>query len=333
MGDQNNKNERRILNRLNDAFFKNLFGRPGHEKYLISLLNSMFESFHQGRRIVIQTLSYLNREIDPITDNGKACRMDLMAQIDDGSIIDIEIQLLNSSSSTIRKRTLYYFSKLYERGIKSGDDYVNLRPCIMVNIVNFKLDEDEEFLSRYQLRKYNHDRILNDDIDFFFIELPKWRKISTENSSKSIKEINRLNRWLTYLTGSDPKLIAELKENDPLIKEAIMFEKKYTMDDASWYEYLMREKAYLDQNSLENWAKREIAEGRAKGHAEGRAEGHAEGLAEGRAEGLAEGLAKGAQKTLLQNIKGLLKFGLDEKTIKKGLNCTDEQIQEAKSLP
>ena len=104
-----------------------------------------------------------------------------------------------------------------------------------------------------------------------------------------------------------------------------MFEKKYTMDDASWYEYLMREKAYLDQNSLENWAKREIAEGRAKGHAEGHAEG--------RAEGLAEGLAKGAQKTLLQNIKGLLKIGLDEKTIKKGLNCTDEQIQEAKSLP
>ena len=191
----------------------------------------------------------------------------------------------------------------------------------MVNIVNFKLDEDEEFLSRYQLRKYNHDRILNDDIDFFFIELPKWRKISTENSNKSIKEINRLNRWLTYLTGSDPKLIAELKESDPLIKEAIMFEKKYTMDDASWYEYLMREKAYLDQNSLENWAKREIAEGRAKGHAEGHAEGHTEGLAEG------------AQKTLLQNIKGLLKIGLDEKTIKKGLNCTDEQIQEAKSLP
>ena len=260
MNTQNNKNERKIINRLNDAFFKNLFGRPGHEKYLISLLNSMFESVPKGRRIVINTLSYLNREIDPITDNGKACRMDLMAQIDDGSIIDIEIQLLNSSSNTIRKRTLYYFSTLYERGIKSGDDYANLRPCIMVNIVNFKLDEDEEFLSRYQLRKYNHDRILNDDIDFFFIELPKWRKISTENSSKSIKESNRLNRWLTYLTGSDPELLNQLKENDPLIKEAIMFEKKYTMDDASWYEYLAKEKAYLDQNSRENWAKREKEE-------------------------------------------------------------------------
>ena len=312
MNTQNNKNERKIINRLNDAFFKNLFGRPGHEKYLISLLNSMFESVPKGRRIVINTLSYLNREIDPITDNGKACRMDLMAQIDDGSIIDIEIQLLNSSSNTIRKRTLYYFSTLYERGIKSGDDYANLRPCIMVNIVNFKLDEDEEFLSRYQLRKYNHDRILNDDIDFFFIELPKWRKISTENSSKSIKESNRLNRWLTYLTVSDPELLNQLKENDPLIKEAIMFEKKYTMDDASWYEYLAQEKAYLDQNSRENWAKREKEEALQKG------------LQQGRIEGI--------RKNLLENIKGLLKFGMDENSIKKALNCTDEQIKEAKAI-
>ena len=311
MNTQNNKNERKIINRLNDAFFKNLFGRPGHEKYLISLLNSMFESVPKGRRIVISTLSYLNREIDPITDNGKACRMDLMAQIDDGSIIDIEIQLLNSSSNTIRKRTLYYFSTLYERGIKSGDDYANLRPCIMVNIVNFKLDEDEEFLSRYQLRKYNHDRILNDGIDSFFIELPKWRKISTENSSKSIKESNRLNRWLTYLTVSDPELLNQLKENDPLIKEAIMFEKKYTMDDASWYEYLAQEKAYLDQNSRENWAKREKEEALQKGLQQGRIEG--------------------TRKTLLENIKGLLKFGMDENSIKKALNCTDEQIQEAKA--
>ena len=189
----------------------------------------------------------------------------------------------------------------------------------MVNIVNFKLDEDEEFLSRYQLRKYNHDRILNDDIDFFFIELPKWRKISTENSSKSIKESNRLNRWLTYLTGSDPELLNQLKENDSLIKEAIMFEKKYTMDDASWYEYLAQEKAYLDQNSRENWAKREKEEALQRGIEKGRKEGHAQGMTEG------------ARKTLLQNIKGLLKIGLDEQTIKKGLNCTDEQIKEAKA--
>ena len=91
-----------------------------------------------------------------------------------------------------------------------------------------------------------------------------------------------------------------------------MFEKKYTMDDASWYEYLAKEKAYLDQNSRENWAKREKEEALQKGLQQGRIEG--------------------TRKTLLENIKGLLKIGIDEQTIKKGLNCTDEQIQEAKSI-
>ena len=133
-------------------------------------------------------------------------------------------------------------------------------PRIIIKIVRRKLDEAEDSLNRYQFGKYNHARILNDDIDFFFIELPKWHEENKEMSGKSIKEINRLNRWLAYLTGSNPELLKELKETDPLIKAALMFEKKYTMDDAAWYEYLMREKAYRDRISFENQAKREKEE-------------------------------------------------------------------------
>lgn len=89
----------------------------------------------------------------------------------------------------------------------------------------------------------------------------------------------------------------------------------YTIDDERFYGAFMCEKVYRDQLATENWVKIEIAEGKAKGYAEG----HAESLAEG------------AQKTLLQNIKGLLKFGMDENSIKKAFNCTDEQIIEAKT--
>ena len=82
---------------------------------------------------------------------------------------------------------------------------------------------------------------------------------------------------------------------------------RYTIDDEHFYEDFMREKAYLDQNSRENWAKRE------------------------KEEALQEGLKKGAKTNLLQNIKNLLKFSMDEISIKKALNCTDEQIKEAKA--
>ena len=83
--------------------------------------------------------------------------------------------------------------------------------------------------------------------------------------------------------------------------------RRNTIYDERFFEDLMREKAYLDQNSRENWAKRE------------------------KEEALQEGMKKGAKTNLLQNIKGLLKFGMDENSIKKALNCTDEQIQEAKA--
>ena len=91
----NNKQERILKNRLNDRFFKALFGVKGHEKYLISLLNSLFESYNKGRSVVINKLTFLNREVDALKDDGKTCRMDILAQIDDGSIIDVEVQLLN----------------------------------------------------------------------------------------------------------------------------------------------------------------------------------------------------------------------------------------------
>ena len=95
--------------------------------------------------------------------------------------------------------------------------------------------------------------------------------------------------------------------------------KSDTVYDELFLEDLMREKEYLDQKSLENWAKREIEEAFQKG------------LAEGYEIGRLRGYAEEAKKTLLQNIKGLLKFGMDENSIKKALNCTEEQIREAKA--
>ena len=50
-----------------------------HEKYLISILNSFFESYDKGRSIVINKLTFLNREIDSVKDDGKASRMDILA--------------------------------------------------------------------------------------------------------------------------------------------------------------------------------------------------------------------------------------------------------------
>ena len=44
--------------------------------------------------------------------------MDILTQIDDGSIIDVEVQLLNINDE-MTKRSLYYFGKLYTERLKT----------------------------------------------------------------------------------------------------------------------------------------------------------------------------------------------------------------------
>ena len=73
---QHNNKERILKNRLNDRFFKALFGVEGHEKYLISILNSFFESYDKGRSIVINKLTFLNRDGQPsICGGGRRVRI------------------------------------------------------------------------------------------------------------------------------------------------------------------------------------------------------------------------------------------------------------------
>ena len=300
---QHNNKKRVLKNRLNDRFFKALFGVKGHEKYLISLLNSLFESYLKGRSIVINKLTFLNREVDALKDDGKACRMDILAQIDDGSIIDVEVQLLNINDE-MTKRSLYYFGKLYTERLKSGESYHVLRPCIIVNLLNFNLFDDlDAYLTRYQMQELTYGRIYSDDADIFVVELPKWKEWIKKQNTQDIKNVNRFCRWLSYLTSSDPELVRRLALHDRLIQEALMIEKRYTMDDERWYAYEMHEKYLHDEATLKECGIRE---------------------------GIEQGIEIGTKKNLLQNIRGLLENGISVEIIKKFLKCTDKDISKAK---
>ena len=300
---QHNNKKRVLKNRLNDRFFKALFGVKGHEKYLISLLNSLFESYLKGRSIVINKLTFLNREVDALKDDGKACRMDILAQIDDGSIIDVEVQLLNINDE-MTKRSLYYFGKLYTERLKSGESYHVLRPCIIVNLLNFNLFDDlDAYLTRYQMQELTYGRIYSDDADIFVVELPKWKEWIKKQNTQDLKNVNRFCRWLSYLTSSDPELVRRLALHDRLIQEALMIEKRYTMDDERWYAYEMHEKYLHDEATLKECGIRE---------------------------GIEQGIEIGTKKNLLQNIRGLLENGISVEIIKKFLKCTDKDISKAK---
>ena len=92
------------LNLKNDIIFKTFFSRKGNEEFLIDFLNALLKI--EIKNIVIRNEVSLER----LGVDEKSGRLDLQAILDNGIIVNIEMQLKNENN--IEERTTYYSSKV-----------------------------------------------------------------------------------------------------------------------------------------------------------------------------------------------------------------------------
>ena len=116
-----------------DFAFKSLFGTHGNESILAAFLNAALRFPDEKKIYKVQLLHpHFNKE----NQEDKRSILDVHAQLEDGSRVNIEIQLNNKHD--MEKRTLYYWSKMYSSQMKEGMDYGELCKTITINIVNFR---------------------------------------------------------------------------------------------------------------------------------------------------------------------------------------------------
>ncbi len=84
------KLEQGKIYRLNDKFFKYLFGTLKHKRILLSLLNNIV--FPNGEN-AFSDLAYIEREYMLSVYGGKECYIDLLARLPDGRQINLEVQV------------------------------------------------------------------------------------------------------------------------------------------------------------------------------------------------------------------------------------------------
>ena len=168
--------------------------------------------------------------------------LDVRILMDDGTEIDVEIQLIKFTAW--EDRTLFYVSKMITEQIKEGEDYSKIKKCIHIGVLDFVLFKDTgEFYSSFHLMEDNRHTVYSDKIEFHVIELPKLPEELKENSSD-------LLLWAKFLN-------AEKKEEfEMLAKKNMYIEKAYdrlqviSMDKKKQLEYTARQKAILDYNQL-----------------------------------------------------------------------------------
>ena len=114
-------NETKKVDRLpitDDYIFKRVFAFEGNESALKDLLEAILNKD-------IKTVTIKNPEIIPYEKDEKRGLLDIKAETDDGTILDIEMQMEDEKNTD--ERGTQYLGKMITEQLKKGDKYKKLK--------------------------------------------------------------------------------------------------------------------------------------------------------------------------------------------------------------
>ena len=237
----------------NDIAFRKIFGNENRKETLISFLNAVLD-FQGDHRITQVTI--LNPYQLPKLKGGKVTIIDVKATDQVGRTYIIEMQV--GDLDGFEKRVLFYSSESYSDQIKRADFYRKLRPVIFIGILDFKHTENKNYISRSQVRDIETGEQTIKDMEFTFIELPKFKLES--NELKTLTE-----KWIYFIKNAENLEVVPENINDEGLKSA--YEEAnvqaWTQEELDAYEYaFMREedeRARLDKAEMKGEEKKEAS--------------------------------------------------------------------------
>jgi len=269
-----------------DIIFKKLMCENSDllHDFLASMLKIPYES--------IKDIKILNSEIMPETISGKFSRLDLKMEVD-GKLINAEIQIKDTNE--YKDRAMYYWTKLYGGELKSGEDYIDLKKSITINIINFNLFDCREFHSEFTVMERTRHEVLSEKCAIHFFELKK--------IGKKINKEDKAVLWLQLINAETKEEFDMLEQTGVApIQKAVFVLHQMSEDEKTQEIARLREKALHDETTALNHATRKGLE---KGIKKGLEKGRQEGLQEGRQEIIAKLRSSGMSEDEINRILGV----------------------------
>ena len=297
----------KVLSPKIDVVFHMIFGEQEHEKITKRLIKD----------VIGENVETIKLEKNPYLwgkqAEDKLGIIDIRAVINDKNPVDIEMQVLNKHD--IEKRILFYWTKLYLKQLKRGEDYEKLNRCISIIFLDYEIEKlkDLPIHTKWQiLDTENGKTLLTEDLELHIIEVPK---IYKNLEDKSIYE-DPIVKWILFLEDPGGEEIRKMSEEDEEIKEAIEVLEEISSDEEKERIAELREKYIRDKKS-------EIKTAREIGLKEGREEGLKQGIEQGRK----EGINKGKKEKTIEIAKEMLRENMTIDLIIKITGLTKEEIE------
>lgn len=281
---------------LNDFMFKRIFGSEENKDVLIAFLNRMLKD------VEIEDVTFIETYHLGETEEDRKAVFDLSCRCRNGSTFIVEMQ--KARQKNFRERALYYTSyPILEQGRKAREQYerekvyrshqglpvkdfkwdFDLKPVIMVSILNFKLEHchnwpQERCYSSYSIREETYGERLTNNLRYVFLELGRFKKEICDLT-------DAYEKWM-YLFCHMPNLTQRPEGFDE-----IEFDRLFNLSGIHNFtaeEYEAYKKSLEQMSDYANTIDYAHEEGRELG----RIEGHAAGLAEGLEQGIEQGVAQ-----------------------------------------
>ena len=283
----NNKKQIKKYPPKMDIIFQAIFGEVGSENITKDFLEKILK--RKIEKISLDQNPILRRELK----SDKLGVLDIITELDGKEKCNIEMQLIDKNN--IIERMLYYWSKIYTKQIKAGEDYNKLEKTIVILIADFNIKGLEEVMyhSTWKIMETNYDKklILTDKLELDIIELSKIK--GREN------EKDQLLDWLIFLENPESERVTLKMEENENLKDAVEKLNKISEDEKMQRIIELREKAIRDEHAIYE-------------------------------KGVNDGVEKGSKEKELQIAKNMLKKGIKESDIKEITGLTKEEIEELK---
>jgi predicted transposase/invertase (TIGR01784 family) len=209
----------------NDIAFRKIFGNENKKVILISFLNAVLHLEGKNR---IKSIAIENPFQLPILPTYKTSIIDVKAKDFKGNTFIVEMQVADVTA--MDKRLLYYTSKEYSQQIVSGEKYTELNPVIFIGIFDFNFTKGDDYFSHHAICNVKTQERIIKDMDFYFIELPKFLK-----SAKDLDNV--MDKWVYFIKEAENLDVVPDNLDDEGLTEAYSFANKNTWTKAELEAY------------------------------------------------------------------------------------------------
>jgi len=231
--------EKKLLDPKNDYVFKRIFGYVGNEEITKGLLSAILED------VTIESLTLDCKEIlEQDLKNDKFGILDIRAIIDNSVQCNIEMQMIDRKD--IESRILFYWSKLYSKSIRRGENYNNAQRTIILLFSNYELsnlEEIQKYFTKWHICEDEYKNIiLTKNLEIYIIELPKYKKYA--------KEKTKLSTWVKFIESPEVIDMSDIENNEALEKAKKVLN-EISEDEKEEYLAEQRLMYIMDQKAIE----------------------------------------------------------------------------------